>query len=52
MREAVTSVLAGGAFHGMGWRQRFALETFFGITRLRAGIRRIQGRPAASRLEW
>jgi hypothetical protein len=52
MLDAVTGVLAGGAFHGMGWRRRLALEAFFALTRLQAGVRWLQGRPAGSRLEW
>ena len=52
MLEAVTGVLAGGAFHGMGWRHRLGLEAFFGLTRVNAWVRRLGGRSAESRLEW
>lgn len=52
MLDAVTSVLAGGAFHQMPWRTRFSLSVFFAIARINYWVRRLQGRPVESRLEW
>jgi flavin-dependent dehydrogenase len=50
--DAVTGVLAGGAFLGMSWRMRFALAIFHGAVKLNRRTRRRSGRPAESRLEW
>jgi flavin-dependent dehydrogenase len=52
MREAVTGVLAGHAFHGMSPRMWLSLRLFFGMARVNAWLRRLQGRPVESRLEW
>lgn len=52
MVDAVTTVLAGGAFlsRPLGLRARLALV--FTVARVNAWIRRWQGRPVQSRLEW
>jgi len=52
MVDAVTTVLAGGAFlsRPLGFRARLALV--FTVARVNAWIRRWQGRPVQSRLEW
>ena len=52
MVDAVTTVLAGGAFlsRPLGLRARLALV--FTVARVNAWIRRCQGRPVQSRLEW
>jgi 2-polyprenyl-6-methoxyphenol hydroxylase-like FAD-dependent oxidoreductase len=52
MLDAVTGVLAGGAFHGMPWRMRLSLNLFFAIARVNYWVRKLQGRPVDSRLEW
>ncbi len=52
MLGAVTSVLAGGAFHHMPWRTRLSLNVFFAIARINYWVRRLRGRPVESRLEW
>lgn len=52
MLDAVTGVLAGAAFHRMPWRMRLSLNLFFAIARTNYCIRRLQGRPVESRLEW
>jgi flavin-dependent dehydrogenase len=52
MIEAVTGVLAGAAFHRMPARTRLSLGAFFAIARTNYWIRRLQGRPVESRLEW
>ncbi len=52
MREAVTRVLAGQAFHGMSVRHRLSLGAFFAVARANTWVRCLQGRPVESRLEW
>ena len=52
MRDAVLSVLAGGAFFGMSGRTRRSLNLLFALTRLKVWARRLAGQPAESRLEW
>jgi len=52
MVDAVTGVLAGAAFHRMPPRMRFSLTVFFAIARFNYWVRRLQGRPVQSRLEW
>jgi flavin-dependent dehydrogenase len=50
--EAVLSVLSGGAFMKLGWRNRIGLEVLFAAARLNLWARRRAGRPVESRLEW
>jgi flavin-dependent dehydrogenase len=50
--EAVTGVLAGAAFHRMPARTRLSLGVFFTVARINYWLRRLQGRPVESRLEW
>ena len=50
--DAVTGVLAGGAFLSMPLRMRVALAVFHGAVRLNRWTRRRQGRAVPSRLEW
>lgn len=50
--EAVTSVLAGGAFLSMPLRMRMGLAAFFTVVRVNRWARRRAGRPVESRLEW
>jgi Tryptophan halogenase len=50
--EAVLSVLSGGAFMKLGWRNRIGLEVLFAAARLNLWTRRRAGRPVESRLEW
>jgi len=52
MMEAVLTLLAGGAFLGMPWRLRGALELLFLLSRIKAWTRRRTGLPVESRLEW
>jgi flavin-dependent dehydrogenase len=52
MLDAVTGVLAGAGFLGMPARMRMSLAVFFAIARVNYWIRRLQGRPVQSRLEW
>ena len=52
MRDAVLTVLAGGAFAGMPLRIRASLELLFALTRLKVASRRRAGLPVESRLEW
>jgi flavin-dependent dehydrogenase len=52
MLDAVTGVLAGGGFHRMSWRMWLSLNVFFAIARANYWVRRLQGRPLESRLEW
>jgi flavin-dependent dehydrogenase len=52
MVDAITTILAGGAFlsRSLGLRARLALV--FAVARVNGWIRRLQGRPVQSRLEW
>ena len=52
MMEAVLTVLAGGAFLGLPWRLRGALQLLFLLSRVKAWSRRRSGLPVESRLEW
>ncbi len=52
MMDAVTTVLAGGAFLSRPLGLRARLGLVFSIARVNAWIRRWQGRPVQSRLEW
>jgi flavin-dependent dehydrogenase len=52
MLDAVTGVLAGGAFLSKPLRMRLSLEFFFTVVRVNRWIRRRQGRPVESRLGW
>lgn len=52
MLDAVTGVLAGGAFLSMPLSTRLSLGLFFAVVRLTRWARRRQGRPVESRLEW
>ncbi len=52
MLDAVTGVLAGAAFHRMPPRMRLSLNLFFAVARVNYWVRRLQGRPVESRLEW
>jgi hypothetical protein len=49
--DAVTFVLAGGAFRRVPLKMRALIELFFGIVRINRHVRRRQGR-AESRLEY
>jgi hypothetical protein len=49
--DAVTFVLAGGAFHRIPPKMRFLMGLFWTIVRINRRIRRRQGR-AESRLEY
>ncbi len=52
MVDAVTFVLAGGAFERTPLRLRLALSVFFAVLRLTRWSRRRRGLLPASRLEW
>lgn len=52
MLDAVTGVLAGGAFLSMPLNTRLSLGLFFTAVRANRWMRRRQGRPVESRLEW
>jgi flavin-dependent dehydrogenase len=52
MVDAVTTVLAGGAFLSRPLGLRLRLWLVFAIARANAWARRLGGRPVASRLEW
>jgi flavin-dependent dehydrogenase len=52
MLDSVTGVLAGGAFLSVPLRMRLSLGLFFTIVRVNRWLRRRQGRPIESRLEW
>jgi len=52
MLDAVTGVLAGAAFLRMPLSMRLSLNIFFAIARTNYWVRRLQGRPVESRLEW
>ncbi|HUG37972.1 MAG TPA: tryptophan 7-halogenase, partial [Candidatus Limnocylindrales bacterium] len=52
MLDAVTGILAGGAFRAMPWRMRLSLTLFFSVVRFNRWTRRRKGRAIASRLEW
>lgn len=50
--RAVLNVLSGGSFLRMTWRVRASLGVLFAVARINGWVRRLQGRPVASRLEW
>lgn len=50
--DAVLTVLSGGGFLGMRWRQRVSLAFVFGVSRLNVLVRRLRGQTVESRLEW
>ena len=50
--DAITGVLAGGAFVRIPLRMRLLLEAFFVVVRITRWRRRRRGRPIESRLEW
>ncbi len=52
MVNGVLAVLSGGAFIKLTWHTRFSLRLLFAIGRVQTWVRRCQGRPVASRLEW
>jgi flavin-dependent dehydrogenase len=52
MRDAVLTVLAGGAFDRLSWRTRASLTLLFLLTRVKLWSRRRAGLPVESRLEW
>ena len=52
MVDAVTGVLAGGAFCEMPLGMRLSLEAFFAFVKLNRWRRRRSGRAIESRLEW
>ncbi|MDP2627680.1 MAG: hypothetical protein Q8Q58_12340 [Candidatus Rokubacteria bacterium] len=52
MVDAVTFVLAGGAFRRIPLRLRLALGTFFAVVRVTRWARRRRGPSPESRLEW
>jgi flavin-dependent dehydrogenase len=52
VRDAVLTVLAGGAFQRLSWRTRFSLSVLFLLTRAKLWSRRRRGLPVESRLEW
>jgi 2-polyprenyl-6-methoxyphenol hydroxylase-like FAD-dependent oxidoreductase len=52
MLDAVTGILAGGAFESMPLRMRLSLGLFFTAVRMTRWTRCRQGRPVESRLEW
>jgi hypothetical protein len=49
---AVLNILSGGSFIRTPLRIRVALALFFGVVRVNTWLRRLSGRPVASRLEW
>ena len=52
MRDAVLTVLSGGAFFGVPHRVRLSLAILFALTRAKVLSRRMAGLPVESRLEW
>jgi hypothetical protein len=52
VRDAVLTVLSGGAFFGMPVRTKWSLQILFALARLKALERRRAGLPVESRLEW
>ena len=50
--DAVLNVLSGGAFIHMPLRVRLSLTLLFAITRINTWLRRREGLPVESRLEW
>lgn len=52
IRDAVLTVLSGGAFFGMPLWTRGSLALLFALTRLKVASRRRAGLPVESRLEW
>lgn len=52
MRDAVLTVLSGGAFFGVPRRVRLSLVILFALTRAKVLARRQAGLPVESRLEW
>jgi hypothetical protein len=52
MVDAVTGVLAGGAFLRRSLRMRISLEVFFTVVRINRWVRRRRGLPTESRFEW
>lgn len=52
MVDAVTTVLAGGAFLSRPLGLRLRLALVFGVARVNGWIRRWRGRPVTSRFEW
>ena len=52
MRDAVLTVLGGGAFFGMPTGARWSLRLLFALARLKVVARRRAGLPVESRLEW
>ena len=50
--DAVTGVLAGGAFLRLRLRMRLPLTVFFFVVHVNRWVRRRHGRPVESRLEW
>ena len=52
MVDAVTGILAGGAFRRFTLKMRVSFEVFFTIVRINRWVRRRQGRPTESRFTW
>ena len=52
MFESVLMVLSGGAFDGLTWPRRLALEVLFTSARINVWRRRRAGQAVESRLEW
>ena len=52
VRDAVLTVLSGGAFFGMPHWAKGSLAVLFALTRLKVATRRRAGLPVESRLEW
>jgi flavin-dependent dehydrogenase len=52
MYEAVLNVLSGGSFIRMRWRTRLSLAVLFAVARVNTWLRRRDGLPIESRLEW
>ncbi|MBI3636554.1 MAG: tryptophan 7-halogenase [Candidatus Rokubacteria bacterium] len=52
MVDGVLAVLSGGAFIKLTWHTRFSLALLFTIGRVHTFVRKLQGRPVESRLEW
>jgi flavin-dependent dehydrogenase len=52
VRDAVLTVLSGGAFFGMPLWAKGSLAVLFALTRLKVATRRRAGLPVESRLEW
>jgi len=52
MVDAVTFILAGGAFRATPFKMRLALTTFFSVVRVNRWVHRRRGTPVESRLEW